>query len=361
MAVLLAKGLLCCCFAASVFAASDPVIHFKDGFYDVSKGFSGSCEIDDDLSNIEVHVTDCDTSCDPEIIPEFGQASTKLNTSYISSFPSNKTLMFTIEEPALRVYNIWCLTSTTSISAVAIVSDLKVAEAADGSFHCNMTFYSNVYNELLQKVEWLVNGMVVEGSETEVLKDSVTDSSGAYSLNFPLASDQPTSPGEYECRWTQEKAIPLSASMAVIGKPEEAAIDIVPFKEQYMDKDSLGILCSFYGFPAPNITWSLNGVVMDADVFTVATYGPLTISEYYIQSLEDSEDKGEYSCFANNSMGNASIAKTLHARDKLAPVWPFLGIVLQVLVLAICIAVGEKHRKKKINEKKAREQDALMR
>lgn len=50
----------------------------------------------------------------------------------------------------------------------------------------------------------------------------------------------------------------------------------------------------FYGFPAPNITWSLNGVVMDADVFTVATYGPLTISEYYIQSLEDSEDKGEY-------------------------------------------------------------------
>lgn len=70
-----------------------------------------------------------------------------------------------------------------------------------------------------------------------------------------------------------------------------------------------------------------------------------TRSELHILNLDADTDGGKYSCSASNSEGEAWDVVTLRVRKHLAALWPFLGIVAEVLVLVTIIFIYEKRRK----------------
>uniref|UniRef100_F7D5X5 Basigin n=1 Tax=Callithrix jacchus TaxID=9483 RepID=F7D5X5_CALJA len=68
-------------------------------------------------------------------------------------------------------------------------------------------------------------------------------------------------------------------------------------------------------------------------------------SELHIKNLNMEADPGKYACNGTSSEGTDQAVITLRVRSHLAALWPFLGIVAEVLVLVTIIFIYEKRRK----------------
>ncbi|XP_033051240.1 basigin isoform X1 [Trachypithecus francoisi] len=68
-------------------------------------------------------------------------------------------------------------------------------------------------------------------------------------------------------------------------------------------------------------------------------------SELHIENLNMEADPGKYGCNGTSSEGTGQAVVTLRVRSHLAALWPFLGIVAEVLVLVTIIFIYEKRRK----------------
>ncbi|XP_077989304.1 neuroplastin-like [Glandiceps talaboti] len=114
------------------------------------------------------------------------------------------------------------------------------------------------------------------------------------------------------------------------------------------------IPCSVSGYPPPTITWSrgLKPLTNSSDngrIWISESTEPgsnILVSTLIVKKVVH-EDRDLYICNATNPARSISDECLLRVKDRLAALWPFVGILCEVIVLIVVILICERRQKSK--------------
>ncbi|EHH59001.1 Leukocyte activation antigen M6, partial [Macaca fascicularis] len=152
--------------------------------------------------------------------------------------------------------------------------------------------------------------------------------------------------GEYSCVFLPEPT--GRADIQLDGAPRVKA---VKSSEHVSEGETAVLACKSESLP-PVTTWVWYKITDSGDqVIVNGSQGRFFVSssqgrsELRIENLNMEADPGKYACNGTSSEGTDQATVTLRVRSHLAALWPFLGIVAEVLVLVTIIFIYEKRRK----------------
>lgn len=195
--------------------------------------------------------------------------------------------------------------------------------------HCNTT-------ETGIRMEWEKDGENITATKDKRIK--IADNK----LVIDETKDEDM--GNYSCRIYKNEAKMGEKNITVIAIPRVKMQKDVTVVEG----EKLALECVVQGKPHPNISWTFGNETYYGDQGRVKLrpYGDVPNALFVIEEAT-MEDRGSYNCSATNANNfTDSAAVYVRVKDKLAALWPFLGICAEVFVLCAIILIYEKKRNK---------------
>lgn len=199
---------------------------------------------------------------------------------------------------------------------------------------------------------WFKNDVAITATANKYVIHSSNNTLEISNIDFT------TDIGPYVCSFVLDNSQVINETVYVYG---QAFVKSFDKSKNLVEDDALNLTCKAEGYPTPTVTWFKDGQVLNntTDRVSFTNYGDVINASVKITKMQF-EDAGEYSCEAINEIQgqqyNASATITVRVKDKLAALWPFLGICVEVTVLCIIIFIYERHRQKKLAEEDAKEE-----
>ncbi|CAH1796549.1 unnamed protein product [Owenia fusiformis] len=154
--------------------------------------------------------------------------------------------------------------------------------------------------------------------------------------------------GPYECSYATDNKTLYVYSKPIIDNHHLGK------SKNLIQGEVLVVNCPITGYPLPTVEWLKGGKPMDFNSSRIHfnIVDEIEGAQMTINDIKD-DDRAEYTCVGTNIINGEKYNDTavimIRVIDKLAALWPFLGIVAEVVVLCTIIFIYEKRRSKQNN------------